>query len=164
MSDEIIWMSRDVVASLKAEASLRAPQETGGVLLGYWAAEGGDPVVTHGVGPGPNAVHSTDRFVPDHEYHIEEIARLYEESDRQLQYLGDWHSHPNGAGTLSNLDHTCLRRIGRSPEARVENPIMLILAGSPEWELFAWRFGVKRTWFWWQQAVTSLAIREFEGL
>ncbi len=163
MSDQIIWISRDMVVSLMAQASLQAPQETGGVLLGYWGAESGDPVVTHSIGPGPNAVHSEDRFVPDHEYHIAEIARLYEESNRELQYLGDWHSHPNGGGSLSRLDRACLRRIAGSPEARAEQPIMLILAGGSEWEPFAWRYGVERRWFWWWHVTTPLTVRLFES-
>ena len=163
MSDETIWISRDVVESVAAEASARAPFETGGVLLGYWAKDDGGTVVTHSIGPGSNAVHSETRFRPDHDYHLTEIARLYEESNRRLHYLGDWHSHPDGEGTLSRLDRSCLRRISRCSEARVERPVMLILAGTYDWKPFVWRFESVRRWLWWQGVSRSLTLRVFDG-
>lgn len=143
-----LWMGRDIMALLEAEAICRTPCETGGVLLGYWAGDGRDCVVTHVVGPGPNATHCEMRFAPDHEHQVAEIERLYQQSSRRLQYLGDWHSHPGGGGELSKQDRRTLRTIARSRTARVSRPVMLILAGGPVWEPHAWRYGRRRKWLW----------------
>lgn len=163
MNGGTLWILRDLLESLTAEASIRVPCETGGVLLGYWAKGDGDPVVTHCIGPGPNATHSETRFQPDHDYQVTEIARLYKDSDRRLHYLGDWHSHPDGGGTLSRLDRACLRRIARCREARVDEPVMMILAGSLDWEPFAWRLGWVRSWLCWKAVPRTLAVRPFEA-
>ena len=140
-----LWIAYGVLAALNDEATCQAPCETGGVLLGYWTGDD-DPVVTHGLGPGPDAMHCEERFKPDHDYHVSEIARLYKASNRRLHYLGDWHSHPAGGGWLSELDRTCLRSIARCRDARVERPLMLILAGGSDWHPFAWRYNGIRRW------------------
>lgn len=135
---QALWLARQVLSALVEEASRAAPAETGGVLLGYRAAPDGEPVATHAVGPGPGAIHERHRFVPDHEYQLAEIARLYEESGRRLDYLGDWHTHPGGAAYLSQSDRATLRRIAAARAARASRAVMLILAPGPDWEPSAW--------------------------
>jgi integrative and conjugative element protein (TIGR02256 family) len=123
---------------MTAECERRAPTETGGVLMGYRADGSDETVATHVIGPGPNAIHEKFRFVPDHDYQLAEIARLYESSGRRLEYLGDWHSHPDAEGYLSGTDLETLARIARSRTARVEKPVMLVMGGRGGWNAFAW--------------------------
>jgi len=140
MSENVIWIAQHVLESLRDEADRRFPRETGGVLLGYRAADTGELVVTGAIGPGPRAIHDEGRFRPDQRYHVAEIARHYVKSGRTLSYLGDWHTHPGGDGRLSTRDLTCLRTIANCREARVRRPIMLVLAGGPEWRPFGWLY------------------------
>ena len=154
-----LWIGRDVMALLEAEAIGRAPCETGGVLLGYWPGNGRDCVVTHVTGPGPNAIHCETRFAPDHEYQIAEIERLYQQSGRRLYYLGDWHSHPGGGGELSKQDRRTLRTIARSRTARASRPVMVILCGGPQWHACAWRHLPGQSWLWSRAVVHPLAVR-----
>ncbi len=114
---------------MTAECNRAAPAETGGVLMRYRADGSEDRVATHVIGPGPNAIHEEMRFAPDHDYQLAEITRLYGMSGRRLEYLGDWHSHPDAEGYLSDKDLETLNRIARSRTARVENPVMLVMAG-----------------------------------
>ena len=74
------WVSTEVLTSLRRESDSAAPRETGGVLLGYWSKSSASPVVMHAIGPGPDAIHECDRFVPDYEFHEDEVARLYRDS------------------------------------------------------------------------------------
>jgi integrative and conjugative element protein (TIGR02256 family) len=134
-----VWIPEDLVDFLFAEAKRCAPNETGGVLLGYFARHPRDVVVTDVIGPGPNAFHGVDRFVPDYDYQDAEVARLYEESKRRITYLGDWHSHPNGGARLSRADRRTLRRIATSIAARAPEPLMMILDGTRGWAPFAWQ-------------------------
>lgn len=138
------WISSDVIETLLKEVTLRFPNETGGVLLGYWSESPLAPVITKAVGPGPNAQHSEKRFFPDHRFHELEVARLWE-SDRHLHYLGDWHSHPGAPGTLSDLDISTLRFISASRQARAPRPLMLILGDGPNWTPNIWSLRKRRS-------------------
>lgn len=134
-----VWLSVAEHEALTREAARTYPNETGGILLGY-TAEDETIVVRAIIGPGPNAIHRPTSFVPDHTYQDREVARGYENSGRLWTYLGDWHSHPGGTTRLSTTDRRTLRRIARAPEARVTQPLMLIVAGKPH----AWRIRVHR--------------------
>src|SRR3989442_1461190 len=92
----LAWIAKTVLQTMVVEARRRAPNETGGVLLGYWADAGRQVVITDAVGPGPQAAHRRTSFEPDHEFQEAEIRRLYRGSGRRLAYLGDWHTHPRG--------------------------------------------------------------------
>lgn len=127
----VVWIAPDVLSGILAEATRKFPLETGGVLLGYADLLSSQVAVCAWAGPGPQASHRRTGFVPDHEYHERETARIYAESGRIWAYLGDWHSHPRGALELSRTDRRTVARIARSPGARVPRPIMIVLAGVP---------------------------------
>lgn len=128
------WVRSDVIERIEHEADRAYPNETGGILIGYFSTQG--PVVTDTVGPGPDAVSGRTAFVPDNQYQYRRLAEIYENSGRSHTYLGDWHTHPGGVGTLSRLDRKTLRRIARTPAARAPEPIMVILAGCKiQWQL-----------------------------
>jgi integrative and conjugative element protein (TIGR02256 family) len=161
-SPPAIWLPQSVWFVLVQEANRMAPLETGGLLTGY-ATDDGELVITGAVGPGPNAIHERYRFVPDYDFHECELARLYSESGRRLQYLGDWHTHPGGGATLSDTDRTALKNIAQATEARNPRPVMLILAPGPEWQAGAWRGAVgRRKWFRRQLTTWPLELRWYE--
>ena len=150
-----LWITSRHLSEMMTEASAKVPLETGGILMGYTAQPVGTNarewnagVVTAAIGPGPRAVHERNRFVPDHEFHRAEVARLYEHSGRTWRYLGDWHSHPGTAAYMSPTDARTLARIARSDAARAPQPVMLILGqrptivdlGSADWQVRGWRF------------------------
>ena len=157
-----MWIAGEIKAALAAEAILANGRETGGVLLGYWGCGAGDAVVTHSIGPGPGSFHGKRKFIPDWDYQFAEIARLYQESDRLLHYLGDWHSHPAGSGLLSAIDRKTLGTIARAKGARVAHPIMLVLAGGPEWHIHAWQLQRAAGWFRRRVSVRKLHIRIYD--
>lgn len=107
------------------------PLETGGILLGVRHS----PtvfVVAAVVGPGPSATHNKTSFEPDQEWQVEQVASRWAESDGTLEYLGDWHSHPNGSPRASRDDVRAVELIRNAHEARAPNPLMLILGVSYE--------------------------------
>jgi integrative and conjugative element protein (TIGR02256 family) len=160
-----VWLSRETFGEMTDEADRWAPLETGGNLLGYHATDAGAVVVTHAVGPGPHAVHERTRFVPDQDYHVSEIARLYAASGRQLQYLGDWHCHPGGAAELSRTDQGTLKRIAAAPAARASRPLMCVLAPGPRWDAAVWQGELRhprRCWSRRQLALRRLEVQLFD--
>lgn len=133
-----LWLESGVRTRIVYEAVRKSPYETGGIVLGY--ASESSVVVADMVGPGPDALHGRRGFVPDAEYHEEEIARRYADSGRVITYVGDWHSHPGGLGRLSRLDLRTLSRIAREPAARLPAPIMLVAYFGNPWLLAAWKW------------------------
>lgn len=162
----MLWVPEHLLEAMVREANAHAPNETGGVLLGFWATEtgapllGADAVVTAVVGPGPLAHHSRYAFSPDHDFHEREIARLYENSGRRWQYLGDWHSHPDGTPTLSAKDLATMGRIAGEPTARAPLPVMLVLVGGSPWRPYAWAGSLQTAGRprWWRPRVATASL------
>lgn len=130
------WLARSAFAAMRAEAAEIFPLESGGLLLGW--RSGNDRVVVSILGPGPMAMHGRTRFVPDHKWQMHHLNQIFADSSGDIDYLGDWHSHPGGRAHMSSLDHQTLRRISR----HVPQPLMAIVAAdapSPQWELGCWR-------------------------
>lgn len=107
-----------------------APQETGGVLMGYWVSPE-EVVVAHATSAGPNARHMRDGYEPDIAHDQVEIARIYESSGRLHTYLGDWHTHPATGPGMSRRDRRTLVGIAADPGARASAPLMVIVG----WEV-----------------------------
>lgn len=131
-----------VLSALYSEATRLAPLETGGVLLG--AESGGDLWIDAAVDAGPLAIHEPTRFVPDHDYQEHAIGELYRSSGRSLEYLGDWHSHPDGSENLSRSDIQTLNSIAAFGPARQSSPIMMIIWGGPQWKPSVWRMARRK--------------------
>lgn len=155
------WISKGVLAFMAHEFRRAFPEETGGVLVGYWTTGPEGVVITHAVGPGPCATHSDNRFVPDWSYHELEVARLYEESGRFHTYLGDWHSHPNSTTRLSPTDRRTLVKIANHTAARVTTPLMAIVGDSNPLTLRIWQYRPARALGIISDKIVSLQIRQF---
>jgi len=134
----VAWLSSTALGEIVAESRRIDPNETGGVLLGYWTSSEDSPVITHSIGPGPNAIHRPVRFIPDAKYHQIQVTEHFSGTNQLETYLGDWHSHPRGGPSLSWLDRITLARIALDPRARVPKPIMAICWGPP-WRIHIWR-------------------------
>ena len=161
------WVDAAVIALLLHEAQRALPQESGGVLVGYWVKEWEEVVITTATGPGPAATHQNDRFLPDTAYHEREVARIYAESGRLHSYLGDWHSHPGGQPIASSTDHRTLRKIAESPEARAPRPLMAIAGrttvGDGDWVIKIWQYTPPTRWNSLATAhLVDLQIRQYE--
>ncbi len=154
----LLWVGEDTVAQMHEQAEEHKPDETGGLLLGYWANDT-EAVLTEVIGPGPDARHWPTGFAPDAAYQEARLADEYERSGRRIEYLGDWHTHPGAAAVPSRNDKGTLRRIARDPEARCARPFMLIMGERERWQLTAWT--VKPHWRW-RLAVGPARLRAFE--
>jgi integrative and conjugative element protein (TIGR02256 family) len=140
-----VWLAQKVIDSMLDEATAVAPNETGGMLLGYEGMDAPEPVVTEVIGPGPNARHSPSRFEPDADWQQGEVERIYADSGRITTYLGDWHTHPRGPARPSRKDRRTARRIARSKEARAPAPLMLIAGrDEKEWTIVCYRLRRRR--------------------
>lgn len=158
-----VWISQCALAQLTDEANRTYPLETGGVLVGY-RSEDHSVVVSDVLGPGPEARHRRHRFEPDHNWQCAQLDRIFQETEGQSVYLGDWHTHPDGVPEMSWLDRRTLRGIAMHTEAKVAYPVMLIGAGSlqGEWNWKCHQFHAERAFGFIVNCV-DLAIRPFSA-
>jgi integrative and conjugative element protein (TIGR02256 family) len=122
---KVEW-SEGLRSALTAEACNAFPKETGGLLMGHW--QDGTALITHVIGPGPHADHKVDAFTPDRDWQYGEIDKLFSASRGSIEYLGDWHTHPEGISFPSETDIVLLKSIASSPESRCPRPLMCILS------------------------------------
>jgi integrative and conjugative element protein (TIGR02256 family) len=153
----IVWLSSRVMQSMSEYARDLSPLENGGILLGWRSGE--DRIIADLRGPGPLALHGRHCFLPDHKWQVAEINQAFEASRGDLDYLGDWHSHPDGVAEMSDLDSATLLRIAR----RVSAPLMLIVAGSGmEWSARCWKGQTVRPLLRQRLVATTLELKIFD--
>lgn len=116
----------DVALSAIAHEALRSADglETGGILLGSDATDRID--VRHAGGPGPNATRGERTFMRDLD-HAQRLADSAWSEDRS-QWIGEWHTHPSGGLSPSDVDlHSYMRHL-HDPELRFDK-FLAIIAG-----------------------------------
>lgn len=154
MSYPTIWLSNAAIDVMTAEAVTAAPNETGGMLLGWENDVRNETVIVDVTGPGPKARHSPSSFGPDGAWQQAELAAAYGRSGGVVTYLGDWHVHPNGGFNMSRRDRRTMAKIASDQDARCPRPLMVLLA----WERNRYRLGV---WMWeptWIHPILGRAI------
>ncbi len=134
----IVWISKETLAAMFSFCKQSLPNETGGVIIGYWEKQYEEAVVIQITGPGLKANHQLHSFIPDNKYQEAEIAKYYQNSGRLHTYMGDWLTHPYGNVSLSNTDRRTLRRIAKYKDARLPIPLMAIIGGSSNSILKVW--------------------------
>lgn len=134
----MIWIRNDHYKQIIEAIEEFLPYETGGILLGYADVQG-NLVVTEIVGPGPDAIHQEDYFLPDGKYQQYEINKAFKASSGQTTYLGDWHSHPFKKPYLSAIDLNTLRKIAGHQASGTDEPVFLIVGTNPL-KLKCWRY------------------------
>ena len=86
--------------------------ESGGVLIGH--LEDDVLVIDKASNGGPNAVHEEFYFRADPNYVDMFIDMEIANSDGELRYIGEWHTHPQIDPTPSDLDLQSLYDISES--------------------------------------------------
>lgn len=108
-----------------ARAGLR---ETGGVLVGLYAADGECAYVTHIGLPPPDSEAGPTWFRRGTRGLREWLQERW--GDRQrTYYLGEWHYHPMASPEASNEDEKQMLRISKDRKIRCPEPILLIVGG-----------------------------------
>lgn len=105
--------------------------ETGGVLAGY-VDESGDVVVTHASEPGPKAIKLATKFEKDIEFCQKFLDDLFYETEKHIEYVGEWHSHPNERNQPSGTDIKSLTQIAYQKEYLTDMPLMIIFSNAGE--------------------------------
>lgn len=120
-----MFISNQLLERLYEVSTLYVPKEFGGILTGIRM---GDSyfIVDFEV---PNQIeHSKNKFVRHIENINSHLADIYAHSEGILEYLGEWHTHPNNSADYSPNDMKSMLEISRDPKIRISTPILIILS------------------------------------
>lgn len=122
------------------EAIAHLPSETGGILVGYELDA--NAIITHIIGAGPSGQHSLGSFMRDGTYSQVELEKLYDNSEGELNYWGEWHSHPRTFPLPSSVDRSSMTEIATSQAYGFATPILIICERQQNrrWRLLAFQW------------------------
>lgn len=104
-------------------------KETCGILVGK-ITDDRIATVTDASDAGPTAESSATICSRDVEYTQQWLEARIKEADGEIEYIGEWHSHPSEDTTPSTTDTTSLTDIANSTNYLCRTPVMLILGCS----------------------------------
>lgn len=136
-----VEIRRNVWAAIETACARDFPDETGGILIGYYTADLTTAVVTDVTEPPPDSRRGRTSFDRGTVGLGGMLGRLWRRpaADRRY-YLGEWHLHPCGAARPSGTDDRQMSTIAGAADHRCPEPVLLIVAGTPAtlWEVGCW--------------------------
>ncbi|MDE0192286.1 MAG: Mov34/MPN/PAD-1 family protein [Gammaproteobacteria bacterium] len=110
----------------------RLPVETGGVLIGYFDVSRRHVYVVDALPAPRDSDERVDAFIRGFAGLRDEIQGIEARTGGQVGYVGEWHSHPDGAGVdMSDHDSELLRQI--AAEVRADGqPGVVMIVGSDQ--------------------------------
>jgi integrative and conjugative element protein (TIGR02256 family) len=109
----------------------RSPKrETGGILVGFYSANHDNAIVTVVTGPPVDSKFGKNWFYRG----VMNLQRLLERLwfRKRQYYLGEWHYHPSGESTPSQIDVKQMTEIAQSPKYHCPEPVLLIIGNNLE--------------------------------
>jgi integrative and conjugative element protein (TIGR02256 family) len=103
------------------------PQETGGVLVGFYTPNHDCAIVTDVSESPSDSKRSHDSLYRGTRGLQGWLDRLWH--GRRQYYLGEWHYHPRGEAAPSSVDQTQMRRISENEKYHCPEPILAIVGG-----------------------------------
>lgn len=102
------------------------PEEFGGILVGYYSLSQQTAFIEDTILP-QTFTRSKVHFERSSQGLKNELEEL---NNRQpsLEYLGEWHTHPNCSNQPSITDKKAMKKIANSRSVLINNPILLILS------------------------------------
>ncbi|AMP02058.1 MULTISPECIES: ThiF family adenylyltransferase [Collimonas] len=91
-----LYIDKGVFARLRDLRQLYAPNETGGVLIGYYDLNMKAAVIVDGLPAPADSVSTPTSFTRGTAGLPEAIAEISRRTSGIVRYLGEWHSHPPG--------------------------------------------------------------------
>jgi integrative and conjugative element protein (TIGR02256 family) len=103
------------------------PNEVGSPLFGSYSDDGHEARIS-GIGPlSPDSRGTRFSFSRGVRGLRKFFTHLFNSSQGRIHYVGEWHSHPNGAPTPSGTDHDNMMAIARDQKAECPECILIII-------------------------------------
>lgn len=82
----------------------KLPNETGGVLIGHYDLNRKTIYVVDTIPSPPDSAEWPTLYIRGSEGLLAQVQAVSDRTGGQLEYVGEWHSHPNGCPTLPSND------------------------------------------------------------
>lgn len=114
-------MSEETLTWMQKEAIKAFPNETGGFLFGHYSEDMAVVYVE-------KAVHSIQSHGTNISFERSVyIAQFKEMYEKNMIYVGEWHSHPNGMAEYSKRDMQSMIEIVECTTTVIQNPLLMIV-------------------------------------
>lgn len=100
--------------------------EAGGLLLGRFIYESDDIVVDDITTPFPGDLRGRSCFIGRDPSHQDVLRKRWIQANGTINYLGEWHTHPERAPLLSYCDRLNMTRLVRETEFEGDSLLFLI--------------------------------------
>ena len=104
IGDWTLVLDQRVLATLAELRSSKLPNETGGVLTGLYDLDRKTVYVVDTIPSPPDSAEWPTLYIRGSEGLLAQIERVTNRTGGQLEYVGEWHSHPDGCATLPSHD------------------------------------------------------------
>lgn len=124
-----IYLNCLLIEEMQSLRQNKLPKETGGVLLGSIDTERKIIYIYDTIPAPEDSKETTSTFERGIEGVLDEYIKYQKITDNQIQYLGEWHSHPKGCSTNpSSLDLNLFAYLSESL-SRQGNPTVMGIMG-----------------------------------
>lgn len=97
-----------ITDKIKAQRLAALPNETGGSLLGITDLKTKTIILVDTLPPPPDSESSPTHFIRGKEGQLEALKKVHGLTAGIVDYVGDWHSHPNGCSVQPSTDDRVL--------------------------------------------------------
>jgi len=130
-------LSEEASHFILEESRRKFPSETGGILVGK--IEDRCVFISHAIGPGKKACHTTRKFKRDGDYSQKQLEAIVRQTEDEFDYVGEWHSHLFNSQP-SPTDVESMRWIANNDNYAVPYPVLLLCAFTEAriWQIFCY--------------------------
>jgi integrative and conjugative element protein (TIGR02256 family) len=120
------------LSAVRQERQRKLPRETGGVLLGTWDLQRGIVYVVAMIPSPDDSEERPTTYIRGCQGLESAVSRGVAESGGQLQYIGEWHSHPDGHSANPSEDDCKLFNWVREYTTQDGYPPVMLIVGEKE--------------------------------
>lgn len=118
-----IHISKSVLKKIKKETKFHYPNEFGGVFVGYKSDE--NYIITNILIP--DEYRNGKAIFVRHPGTLNvRLSEIHNKTKGKIEYLGEWHSHPDGPTKPSSTDIKAMKEIAKDKNISIDNPLLMI--------------------------------------
>lgn len=127
-----VRFAHGILDDLKTQMQQASPIETGGILVGCANHKTKTIHVTDTIAAPPDSTANEVCFCRGKEGLAKAIQHIVDQTGRQLGYIGEWHSHPEGPNGMSRKDDQTVDRFKREYSQEVTPLPVFLLIVTPD--------------------------------
>ncbi|MDY7396979.1 ThiF family adenylyltransferase [Aureibaculum sp. 2210JD6-5] len=119
-----IHISKNVLSDIEEITSAHYPREFGGVFIGFKSSVGF--IITNILVP-DEYKNGRTVFIRSPGTLNERLSEVHKITNGKIQYLGEWHSHPDGPTSPSKTDINAMKEIAKDKNITIDKPLLMIV-------------------------------------